>query len=762
MATAKWFHQAVLADKQPSHKRPNLSAAELKANVSQRKKAAYAAKTAASRAAAQQQAPAHGAAQLSIHLSTTDTAQKCTAPSAAQQVQLPAAPEQQQQRGDHLPPPPPPPQLQVPLLLPLTAVTLTAAPALISAPQPQSSATQAAVAAAVAAASSPHSPLPPLASSPAPSSLPPLFSPPPPFSPLLPPSLPSAAQQPPTPQQTTPADDNYDSCDAAGGYDSDGEQCRHLTAPAAAAATSPRPHLSPPPATSSPTAPTPATQPLLLPPPLPPPPLPDLPPPPLPPDRGWVGRRVRRFYDMCSDPNDVKFVGFDGAVTEFIPAGEDGTEDAGVPAMWQVVHDDGDEEQLEECEVEAALRHHDSDMTWEDTQRSEYERLRMLQIEENAKMLEGLGIPAEVARMRRAARAARARAARAETAQPRMPRELRFSERHAMEVATCASAADTAAVAAHAASRVAHEEQQAAAFRPTDEADAAMQLAVQVSRGTRGVRQPQQVVAWLEGQPAAGPFVRNENEVSGERVLEMVAKEEESCDEKLYDVDPTKLDENEHIVIGVKHKLEVRGACENDYAYILHRLPVAAQQRSMRSAAAHLPWWRSWEGVKQEGFWALNPCMCLEPETVRAAHLLRSIHVHAFDQQTAAHYLKIKSKIDNAWHEQAWSRWTNDPCGKLRRSTEVCTLAPCRMCALLTPAARVLRSHTDHANSHSLLRAPLHVVRLVRVHRERGQASGSQEVEEALQAERVAAPRRRRLLQDECRRALAVGVGGAR
>ena len=37
----------------------------------------------------------------------------------------------------------------------------------------------------------------------------------------------------------------------------------------------------------------------------------------------------------------------------------------------------------------------------------------------------------------------------------------------------------------------------------------------------------------------------------------------------------------------------------------------------------------------------------------------------------AADYVKVKRKIDNAWHEQNYARWTNDPNGKWRRSTEV-------------------------------------------------------------------------------------------
>lgn len=56
----------------------------------------------------------------------------------------------------------------------------------------------------------------------------------------------------------------------------------------------------------------------------------------------WVGRRVRRFFDVSD--------GFlDGTIARWLPASGD---DA---ALWHVVHDDGDEEDLEAYEVRAAL-----------------------------------------------------------------------------------------------------------------------------------------------------------------------------------------------------------------------------------------------------------------------------------------------------------------------------------------------------------------------------------------------------------------------
>jgi len=54
----------------------------------------------------------------------------------------------------------------------------------------------------------------------------------------------------------------------------------------------------------------------------------------------WIGRRVTRVIDGIE---------LDARVTKWIPA--DGTD----PALWHVLHDDGDEEDLDEAEMQAAL-----------------------------------------------------------------------------------------------------------------------------------------------------------------------------------------------------------------------------------------------------------------------------------------------------------------------------------------------------------------------------------------------------------------------
>ena len=41
-------------------------------------------------------------------------------------------------------------------------------------------------------------------------------------------------------------------------------------------------------------------------------------------------------------------------------------------------------------------------------------------------------------------------------------------------------------------------------------------------------------------------------------------------------------------------------------------------------------------------------------------------------------YKRIRRKLENAWHEHGWAKWTNDPDGMLRTSTEVRQRPPAR------------------------------------------------------------------------------------
>ena len=64
----------------------------------------------------------------------------------------------------------------------------------------------------------------------------------------------------------------------------------------------------------------------------------------------WLGALVRRFFMTESD---VTFS--DGEITRWLPAG------GGEAALWHMVHEDGDEEDLEAAEVRAAMRAHDEE-----------------------------------------------------------------------------------------------------------------------------------------------------------------------------------------------------------------------------------------------------------------------------------------------------------------------------------------------------------------------------------------------------------------
>jgi hypothetical protein len=54
----------------------------------------------------------------------------------------------------------------------------------------------------------------------------------------------------------------------------------------------------------------------------------------------WLGKRVVRVFD------GVRFI---GQVISWVPANDDGD-----PPLWKIKHDDGDEEDLEECVIHPA------------------------------------------------------------------------------------------------------------------------------------------------------------------------------------------------------------------------------------------------------------------------------------------------------------------------------------------------------------------------------------------------------------------------
>ena len=61
----------------------------------------------------------------------------------------------------------------------------------------------------------------------------------------------------------------------------------------------------------------------------------------------WIGQRLRRIFTDASSGTTVIA---DGRVTSWLPA--DAESD---PALWHMLHDDGDEEYLDEAEVAVAL-----------------------------------------------------------------------------------------------------------------------------------------------------------------------------------------------------------------------------------------------------------------------------------------------------------------------------------------------------------------------------------------------------------------------
>ena len=160
-------------------------------------------------------------------------------------------------------------------------------------------------------------------------------------------------------------------------------------------------------------------------------------------------------------------------------------------------------------------------------------------------------------------------------------------------------------------------------FRPTQLADVAMTKAHYINSPSGAT-----VVAVLSGRPRNGPFVRHRDEISAERTQEIVGRRAQQS--QLYDVDLSALCFREHVVLGIMHEDDLNpGDSENDYIYLMKGLPSCSEM--------HKPSFTNRAGIRQ----------------------------------LAEEYDDIRKDLDNAWHEQNYAKWTNDPCGKLRRSTEV-------------------------------------------------------------------------------------------
>jgi GNAT superfamily N-acetyltransferase len=75
----------------------------------------------------------------------------------------------------------------------------------------------------------------------------------------------------------------------------------------------------------------------------------------------WVGRRARRVWELKDDASGVVLSehNHDGNITRWIPADEE----AGDQALWHMVHDDGDEEDLDEVEALGAVSQWDQHLS---------------------------------------------------------------------------------------------------------------------------------------------------------------------------------------------------------------------------------------------------------------------------------------------------------------------------------------------------------------------------------------------------------------
>ena len=301
----------------------------------------------------------------------------------------------------------------------------------------------------------------------------------------------------------------------------------------------------------------------------------------------------------------------DNLVVGWAPA--DGN--AQLEPLFHVVHSDGDEEDLEPWEVELGILYFEHDVRAAYSKpiecRKEVERYR--NILNNEAEIERIGLGSKH---------------RSITPKPRRRHEepttlipRRTSERLTYIAACKASLLEVSAAEGE------------ALYRPTWIAEDAMAKASKAST-TDGVAYGcrarwEDVVAVLQGSSRDGPFHRHRAEVSAERAVELAYRDGAT----FVQLNVSELGHGEAFFIGVQAAFEDSGICENDYVCIMHGLPCCCNLRRLPSFASR-------EGIRR----------------------------------MAADYVAIKSKIDNAWHEQGWAKWTNDPHGKLRRSTEVGTV----------------------------------------------------------------------------------------
>ena len=357
---------------------------------------------------------------------------------------------------------------------------------------------------------------------------------------------------------------------------------------------------------------------------------------------------MRRFFACDASEGDeedgaeqetvLKY--YDGAVVAYLPVVEGELQ----VELWHVMHDDGDEEDLEEAELLEAIENLELNLR-EPTEGYERERARLI-ARNKAKLVE-LGLERRTVAAEAAEEAVAAgltvrgalskRKARLdEEPQTRHIRHTRRRLGEGLEAFQPLGVSERMATrrALQNSLLTAKPGDAEAPFRPTEYADEVMaKRALRVDR--TGLVQGLE----LESVARDGPFKRNADEISAERAVVMVDENKGT----LLDVDVGDLGDGEAVVIKLTNEVDAAAdaamsskPAETDFVYL--------QKGLSHATGGH--------------------------RRCRAHHTLLDFEIHGI-KQTVKRYKEIRKTLENAWHEQHWAKYTNDPHGKHRRSTEV-------------------------------------------------------------------------------------------
>jgi hypothetical protein len=292
----------------------------------------------------------------------------------------------------------------------------------------------------------------------------------------------------------------------------------------------------------------------------------------------------------------------DGLVSKWMPEGADPKEDF---ALWHIEHSDGDTEDLEADEVKAALDAYG----------------RMLERDPSLKPKK--------------------------PPPPRRPPTEREQILDAMQTSAREVAPEDGVVP----------------YRPFERADALLrECRMLAPKGDDG----DSLLVSVSGLPRAGPFNRNTDEVSAERVVTLV----DEAGGTLFKVDLA--DEAE----GATVRLRIDGSGQADGSSSMEEGREAAAQKGEAAEVGEeetdfIYIYKDLEALLPPRDLPLPPAPSGLPSgPLPNAEPRRSYFTGSRLRRMADEYERLRPALENAWHEQAWRGFTNDPHRHDHKSTE--------------------------------------------------------------------------------------------